>query len=91
MGHRIELGEIESAAASIDGVRRCCAVYVSEKSKLGLFYVGEIESSRLLKELKGFLPKYMIPNSLKQLDAMPLTPNGKLDRKLMKNIMEEEG
>lgn len=90
MGHRIELGEIESAAASIDGVRQACAVYVSEKSKLGLFYVGDIESAELLKRLKSFLPKYMIPTSLKKLDAMPLTPNGKLDRKLMKNIMEEE-
>ena len=64
----------------------CVENIVASENSRGLGY----DDTTARKKLKSFLPKYMIPTSLKKLDAMPLTPNGKLDRKLMKNIMEEE-
>ena len=45
-----------------------------------MFYVGEIDSSELIALLKDKLPRYMIPNKVEKLEAMPFTANGKLDR-----------
>lgn len=81
MGHRIELGEIEVNVNMIEDVRSCCAVYDKEKDKIRLFYVGEPEISDIISILKEKLPRYMIPNKVDKLDTMPLTANGKIDRK----------
>ncbi len=86
MGHRIELGEIEAALANCQGMKRACCVYDSERKKIFAFYVGDIDSVTLTKELKALLPRYMIPNVTEKLDIMPTTPNGKLDRKLLSEI-----
>ena len=80
MGHRIELGEIEVNVNLIKGVNMSGCVYDKEKSKIVLFYVGEIDSSELIALLKDKLPRYMIPNKVEKLEAMPFTANGKLDR-----------
>ena len=81
MGHRIELGEIEVNVNMIDDVRSCCCVYDKEKDKIRLFYVGEPETGDIISILKEKLPRYMIPNKVDKLETMPLTPNGKIDRK----------
>lgn len=83
MGHRIELGEIEAAAATVDGVGRVCCVYLAEQKKIVMYFVGEIETAALTKELRLLLPRYMLPNVTHKLDTMPLTVNGKLDRRLL--------
>jgi len=79
-GHRIERGEIEVNVNLIKGVNMSGCVYDKEKSKIVLFYVGEIDSSELIALLKDKLPRYMIPNKVEKLEAMPFTANGKLDR-----------
>ena len=81
MGHRIELEEIERAISEVDGVERLCAVYDSACSKLYGFYVGEINKKDLRTRLRQYLPVYMIPNSFHQIEAFPITKNGKVDRK----------
>ncbi len=81
MGHRIELGEIESAAAESPDVLRACAVYDKENKRIVLYYTGSVESDTLTHFLRGYLPRYMLPALCERLDRMPLTPNGKLDRK----------
>ena len=83
MGHRIELGEIEAAAAESSGVLRACAVYDSENKRILLYYTGSVDSDALARFLRGYLPRYMLPSVCERLDRMPLTPNGKLDRKLL--------
>ena len=83
MGHRIELGEIEAAAATLEGVGRVCCVYPAEKKKIVMYYAGEIAPTALAKELKLLLPRYMLPAAIHQLDVMPLTDNGKLNRRLL--------
>ena len=81
MGHRIELEEIERAMAAIDGVERCCCVFDEKRSKLKGFYVGDIEKSELHTVMKETLPIFMVPGMLRKVDEMPLTKNGKIDRK----------
>ena len=85
MGHRIELGEIEACVNQFDGVNAGCCVYDEEKKKIHLVYQGESDVATVVEKLKEKLPRYMIPSSVKQLDTMPLTLNGKIDRVKIKN------
>jgi len=92
-GYRIELGEIEGALEEDAMVReavvmaredeggdkRLVAYIVGEKGR-----VGEGEAKRLRKCLKEKLPDYLVPSAIVVLDKMPLTPNGKLDRKALR-------
>ncbi len=86
LGHRIELEEIEKAIMQVDEVERCICLFDEEKSVLYGFYIGNIEKKELTIELKKVLPIYMIPTKLIKLDNMPLTKNGKIDRK---KLLEE--
>lgn len=81
MGHRIELEEIERAMGAIDGVERCCCLFDEKKSRLKGFYIGSIEKDELHLEMKEKLPAFMIPGMIRKVDEMPLTKNGKIDRK----------
>ena len=81
MGHRIELGELEAAAKTIDGVDAACAVFDRERSVLGLVYTGSAEKAALIAALKAKLPEYLLPKRTVLTDALPLTENGKTDRK----------
>ena len=83
MGHRIELGEIEAAAAQCKDILRACCVYDREEKRILLFYTGSILPDALLSFLRGYLPRYMLPSVCEKLEQMPLTPNGKLDRKAL--------
>lgn len=83
MGHRIELEEVERAMAAIDGVERCCCTFDEKKSRLRGYYVGSIDKKALHEEMTKSLPIYMVPGTLRQIDEMPLTKNGKIDRRLL--------
>ena len=83
MGHRIELEEVERAMAAIDGVERCCCTFDEKKSRLRGYYVGSIDKKALHEEMTKSLPIYMMPGTLRQIDEMPLTKNGKIDRRLL--------
>ena len=89
MGHRIELGEIEAVASLSEKIKSACCVYDDVKGKLALYYMGDTEPAELGKELKAKLPRYMVPQAFIKLDQMPLTPNGKLDRKTLKQRFME--
>jgi amino acid adenylation domain-containing protein len=83
MGHRIELGEIEMAVNGCGGIESCCCVYDEEKKKICLFYTGNAEVDTLVISLKEKLPRYMMPNRYEKLEKIPLTLNGKIDRKAL--------
>ncbi|MBQ6797236.1 MAG: amino acid adenylation domain-containing protein [Clostridia bacterium] len=83
MGHRIELGEIELIANTCEGVSSACCIFDSEKKKLVLYYVGTVPSGDVVAFIREKLPRYMAPNKVIALDTMPLTANGKIDRKLI--------
>ncbi len=89
MGHRIELGEIEAVGAKCEGVGQVCCCYHKERSQIMLFYTGSIANEELMGYLKNQLPKYMLPTICRQLETMPLTPNGKMDRRALLDIFEK--
>ncbi|MCL2083709.1 MAG: amino acid adenylation domain-containing protein [Oscillospiraceae bacterium] len=92
MGHRIEPGEIETAAMRLDGVTAACCVYDEAHRKIVLYYAApeELKLSALASHLRACLPGYMIPHAMTRLDAMPRTPNGKLDRALLKSGLNND-
>lgn len=89
LGHRVELGEIEAAAAP--AVREACCVYDAPRTRLVLYYAAETctpdDLRRLLAER---LPRYMMPAAVHRLENLPHTPNGKLDRKALRERAENE-
>lgn len=91
-GHRIELGEIDSALERCPFVRSaaCIVRTVGERDRqLLAFYVrdphaapadGVALETALRRHLSGLLPHYMVPGVLAEIDRMPVTANGKIDR-----------
>ncbi|MBR3292432.1 MAG: amino acid adenylation domain-containing protein [Bacteroidales bacterium] len=81
---RIELGEIENRAYKFEGVRQAAARLYDERF-ICLYYTATVPIDK--KALKGFiseaLPGFMVPTVFMQLGSMPLTPSGKIDRKLL--------
>ncbi|WP_459209767.1 amino acid adenylation domain-containing protein [Aquimarina rhabdastrellae] len=85
-GHRIELGEIENVLSKIKGIESN-VVIVREKEEgereLIAYFIGndKLSSEYLRNELKEILPDYMSPSYFVQIDAFPVTSNGKIDKK----------
>jgi acyl-CoA synthetase (AMP-forming)/AMP-acid ligase II/acyl carrier protein len=90
-GFRIELGEIESAIERHESVRECVAVVRDDEGGQKQLVANIVPAtadnvptvSEFRSFLKDLLPEYMIPTSFITLDAMPLTPNGKVDRQAL--------
>jgi acyl carrier protein len=89
-GFRIELGEIETVLSQHPTVQESVViVHESESSdkRLVAYLVSNpaqiIDTIELRSFLKERLPEYMIPSALVQLEAMPLTPTGKVDRRAL--------
>ena len=87
-GFRIELGEIETALSHAEGVRQAVAVVRSDPSKPQQLVAYWTEQDgqqptidQIRAHLKQSLPDYMMPTAFMRLEAMPLTPNGKIDRR----------
>ena len=85
-GHRIELGEIETALNAHENIRRSACVF--KDNEIITFY----ESNKELDCLKDFLgakiPAYMIPRKFFRTKELPQNPNGKIDRKALKQKLE---
>ena len=84
MGHRIELGEIEVVANMQEDIKSACCIFDEVKKKIILYYVGDISKAEVAAFLKQKLPRYMVPNVIENIESMPLTSNGKINRVLLK-------
>ena len=89
-GFRIELGEIESKALNIEGIRQAAAEVrkVMGNEHLVLYYTvvdgSPIDSKDISAALKASsLADYMVPDAYMLLKTMPMTPNGKINRKAL--------
>jgi amino acid adenylation domain-containing protein len=89
-GYRIEVGEIEAALLNIDNIREAVVLLREDRSH-DKYLVAYVVSSRepapaiatLRHALVRTLPDYMVPSAFVMLDALPLLPNGKLDRQAL--------
>ena len=78
------LGEIGYSSKDVNSDKNLVAYYIAD---------AEISTADLRNHLKNYLPHYMIPNHFKRMESFPLTDNGKVDRKTLRNeavISKEE-
>ena len=90
-GFRMELGDIETALRAVAGVRDAVAVLrpdANGEAMLVGYYTGAEDRSPadLKQALRNRLPAYMIPTMLQSISSIPLTPNGKVDRKALPDV-----
>ncbi|HEV2372807.1 MAG TPA: amino acid adenylation domain-containing protein [Streptosporangiaceae bacterium] len=103
-GHRIELGEVEAALRECPGVRDAVAVTIGTPPKLAAMVAtvdrateatdnSKIDAgptpADLTAMLRERLPAYMVPRYIQVVAALPLSPNGKTDRKTITRVLTE--
>lgn len=81
MGHRIELEEIELVLNSYAQINRACCTFDTKTNRISAFYCGELDKKELMKRMRDTLPPYMIPGRFIPVREIPVTANGKMDRK----------
>ncbi|PWS29198.1 type I polyketide synthase [Pedobacter yonginense] len=90
-GYRIELGEIETNISHFAGIEQ--SVVLAKESSLGekklVAYIktnAKIDQQLLIKFLQKKMPDYMVPRIYIKIDEIPLTSNGKVDKKVLNKI-----
>jgi acyl carrier protein len=85
-GYRIELGEVEAALNALDGVQQAVVLareYRPGDRRLVGYITGTADPAAARAALAQRLPAYMVPTAVVALDALPLTINGKLDKRAL--------
>ncbi|MBQ3757689.1 MAG: amino acid adenylation domain-containing protein, partial [Oscillospiraceae bacterium] len=90
-GYRIELGEIETCIRNIEGIKDCAVIVRTDangEKALYAYVVGDKEISipEIRDTLAQTLPDYMIPAYMTQIEKIPVTRNGKLDKRALPEI-----
>ncbi|RDH76139.1 amino acid adenylation domain-containing protein, partial [Mycolicibacterium moriokaense] len=81
-GYRIEPGEVQTALAWLDGVEQAAVIVREDRpgdKRLVGYVTGRVDPADARTQLADRLPPYMVPAAVVVLDALPLTPNNKLD------------
>lgn len=94
-GYRVELGEIEAAAREEAKVDVAIAVgwpLTSSGADGVVVFIGadEADTQAIMDRVKGRLPAYMVPSQIRCIREWPLNSNGKVDRKVLTQILKDE-
>ncbi|MBY0291197.1 MAG: AMP-binding protein, partial [Mycobacteriaceae bacterium] len=85
-GYRIELGEVQAAFAGLDGVDQAVVIAREDRpgnKRLVGYITGTADPVVIRSKVGERLPAFMVPSAVVVIDAMPLTPNGKLDKRAL--------
>ena len=92
-GHRVELGEIEAALQSFPGVRAAAALASASRRSLAACVVASFDvdarRAELERHLRERLPEHMLPSTFRNVARIPLSANGKVDRKELAQLFVE--
>jgi amino acid adenylation domain-containing protein/non-ribosomal peptide synthase protein (TIGR01720 family) len=96
-GHRIELGDVEAALAQVPGIREVVVVDRRDQARgawLAAYVVAQdgvtLDTADVLRQATRCIPAYMVPATCTRLEALPLSPNGKVDRKRLPLVEASE-
>ncbi len=85
-GYRIELGEVQAALTGLDGVEQAVVIAREDRpgdKRLVGYVTGTADPAGLRAALAERLPAYMVPAAVVVIDALPVTVNGKLDKRAL--------
>ena len=85
-GYRIELGEVSAALAGLDGVEQAAAIAREDRpgdKRLVGYVTGTADPAEMRAQLAERLPAYMVPAAVVVVPELPLTSNGKLDKRAL--------
>lgn len=91
-GVRIELGAIEAAIRRVNGGQQTAAIVWPQDYPTKLIvYVekGDVSATDILEKCRNLLPRHEQPNEIIEIDRLPLTSNGKIDRKKLVTLYKE--
>lgn len=92
-GYRVELDEINQTLEKYEMIDKCATICknIRNKNVIISYYTSnyDFEHKQLINHLKKVLPAYMIPSYFYRIDKMPITPNGKIDKKYLEKLEVE--
>ena len=93
-GYRIELGEVQAVLAGLDGVEQAAVIAREDRpgdKRLVGYVTGTADPAEVRSALADRLPAYMVPAAMVMVQALPLTVNGKLDKRALPAPEYQEG
>ncbi|MFJ9636509.1 class I adenylate-forming enzyme family protein [Streptomyces sp. NPDC101178] len=88
-GFRVSATEVEAAARRVPGVTAAAVLPPQPTAPALLFVVGDVDAGQVLDGMREQIEEFKIPGHCLPLDALPLTGNGKVDRKALAALTEE--
>lgn len=85
-GYRIELGEVQAALAAAAGTDRTAVIVREDRpgdKRLVGYVAGMVDDRAVRSRMRGLLPEFMVPAAVVAIDTLPLTTNGKLDKRAL--------
>ncbi|MFG3578667.1 amino acid adenylation domain-containing protein [Micromonospora chersina] len=87
-GMRVEVGEVEAQLLRVPGVRTACVLVMPDgaSKRLAGFYTAESPLADVAESLADLVPQQMVPRTLRWMPELPLTDNGKVDKRALADL-----